>query len=207
MKLKLILVRHGQTRLNQERRIQGCFSDPELNEHGEWQAERLGWALREEKLSTIYSSPLRRALQTAQAIAHHHRLLVRVETAFQEINTGLLDGLSLEEVKSQHTAFFQEWRSGLGDLRLPGGESMAELQERAWGALQNIFQSHPEGEVVVVGHGFTLATLICRALNLPLPSFRRLRLDAGGISVLTWEGERATLAKFNDTCHLREQGK
>lgn len=204
MGLKLFLIRHGETPLNSERRIQGSSSDPGLSERGKRQAERVGLALREERLSAIYCSPLKRAQQTAQAISPYHSLPISLEPALKEIDAGLIEGLSMEEVKSQHSDFFQEWRAGQGELRLPGGESLAELQERVWGAFQGIVQRHPEGAVAVVGHAFVLVTLVCRALDLSLPSFRRFHLDAAGISVLSWKEERASLTKFNDTCHLQE---
>ena len=202
--MRLILVRHGETNWNRERRIQGGFTDIELNEVGRKQAEKIALALKEEKLTAIYSSPLKRALKTAQAIAKFHGLKVETDPALREINSGKVDGLSLEEIKVKYAAFWKEWREGKDTLRFPEGESLEQLQERAWGAIQRIRERHPDGAVIVVCHVFTILATICRALELELGNFRRLEHNVAGISIIDFKEGKASLVLFNDTCHLKE---
>ena len=200
--LRLILVRHGETSWNEERRMQGGFSDVELNERGRQQAASLARALENEEIAAIYASPLSRALDTARAIASRHRLEVEVDDDLREIDAGDVDGLSLDELRAEHGDFWQEWRQGADTFRMPGGESVEEVQDRAWRAIERIRQGTSQGTVVVVAHTFIVLTVICRALGLSLTNIRRLRQDVGGINILNFKQRGASLAVLNDTCHL-----
>ena len=96
--VKVILVRHGETDWNQWRRIQGGNSDTPLNETGKAQAEAVALRLKREMIQAVYSSPLQRALDTARAIASYHPLKVEVLPALKEVDAGLLEGLTFEEL-------------------------------------------------------------------------------------------------------------
>jgi broad specificity phosphatase PhoE len=202
--MRLILVRHCESQWNEEGRIQG-FSDPELNETGKEQAERVAQALRGEKINAVYSSPLKRAVETARAIAQKHQLEVKVDPALKEIDTGELEGLTLEELRRLYGDFLKEWKEGRGSLRMPGGESLEELQRRAWGAIQRIVQTHSDGAVVVVSHTFTNLIILCSALNMDLSSFRRFKQDVAAINILHFGERGAALLLLNDTCHLGDR--
>lgn len=199
--MRLILVRHGETIWNEEGRIQG-FTNIGLSERGKEQIKKVAQALSKERVTAIYSSPLKRAMDTAEAIAQFHDLEVIPDPDLREINVGDLEGLSLEELRNNHSDFLEEWKEGKGSLSMPGGESLEEVQERAWRAIQRITVKHPEGVVIVVSHVFTILTTICRALKLELPCFRRLRQDVGAISILHFGEQGTSLVLFNDTCHL-----
>ncbi|MBM3132041.1 MAG: histidine phosphatase family protein, partial [Chloroflexi bacterium] len=82
-----------------------------------------------------------------------------------------------------------------------GGESMRELQTRAWGAVQEITKRHEES-VVVTSHLFAILAILCKALDLNLSNFRNFNLGVGGISTLEFAGDRRRLVSFNETCHL-----
>ncbi|MEK7848661.1 MAG: histidine phosphatase family protein [Chloroflexota bacterium] len=202
--MRLILVRHGQTQWNLERRVQGGGSDVELNELGRHQAHTAGLALKDEKIDAIYSSPLRRARDTAREIARHHRRRVRVEPGFIEMDAGDLDGLAFERLPQVHPAFWKEWREGNGSIAWPGGESLEQMMERTWAAVERLRARHPKGTVVVAAHTFVVLCLMLKALDMPPGLFRRLRLEVGSITVLDLDGDRARLVKFNDTCHWKE---
>ena len=109
--VQVILVRHGETDWNKSLRIQGGNSDTELNEKGQQQAEWLGLRLKQERIQAVYSSPLKRALDTAQAIAHHHQLEVQIEPALKELNVGELEGVGRWRFYEQDgvTAVLYEW--------------------------------------------------------------------------------------------------
>lgn len=197
-------MRHGQTQWNLERRFQGGGSDIELNELGRRQARSAGLALKGEKIDAVYSSPLSRARDTAREIARHHRLRVRLEPGFIEIDAGELDGSLFERMPQEHPAFWKEWREGDGSITCTGGESLDDMMERTWAALGRIRARHPEDTVVVVSHTFTVISLLLRALEMRPGLFRRLRLEVGSITELDLDGDRARLVKFNDTCHWKE---
>ncbi|MBI4295096.1 MAG: histidine phosphatase family protein [Chloroflexi bacterium] len=198
---RLILVRHGETHWNQQGRVQG-HSDTSLNATGKQQAELVAAALAREELAAVYSSPLQRALETARAIARRHHLPVVAVPDLQEMHLGRMDGLSLDEMRRDHARFFLQWRQGSGSLKMPGGESMEEVQARAWPAIEHVLERHPGQTAAVVSHNFVIMGLICRALDMKLSNFRRLRPATGGITVLDFKDGLARLARFNDTCHL-----
>lgn len=201
--MRLILVRHCQTDRNQQRKLQG-HSPIELNAAGRRDAEALALALREEKVEAIYSSPLQRSLETAQAINHFHQLAIESEDGLKELDIGDLDGLTIEEMRSQYSSFWQNWTSGEPGLaKCPNGESLAEAQQRAWATIQEITRRHRQQTAIVVTHYFVIVSVICKALGIDLSHMGRFRaLNTGAINILDFRDEGITLTLFNDTCHL-----
>jgi len=201
--MRLILVRHGQTDRNQQRRLQG-HSPIELNAVGIKEAEALALALREEKIEAIYSSPLRRSLETAQAINRFHQLAIESEDGLKELDIGDLDGLTIEEVRSRYNSFWRKWTSGEpGSAKCPHGESLSEAQQRAWATIQKIKRRHGQQAAIAVSHYFVIISVICKALGIDLSNMRRFRtLNTGAISILDFRDQGTTLTLFNDTCHL-----
>jgi broad specificity phosphatase PhoE len=202
--IKLILVRHGETAWNRERRIQGGSSDVELNELGREQVERLALALKETKIDAIYSSPLKRALDTAIAIASHHQLAVQVEPDLREMEVGELEGVSIADLGAGISQFLLQWRQGQGLEKLPGGESVVDLADRMWATVQSINEKHQQETVVVVSHFFAVVATICKALGWPLTRLERIRVQTGSISIIEFGDGHSRLVSLGDTCHLRE---
>jgi broad specificity phosphatase PhoE len=198
---KVILVRHGETDWNKVRRIQGGVSDTPLSETGKRQAEEVALRLKTEKITAIYSSPLQRALHTAQAVARYHNLTVQTDPALKEINAGELEGTLAAELKSRFDEYICRGDHDHQLTRLPGGESLLEVQERSWGAVKSYLDTHSEGTIVVVTHYFVINCLVCKVLNLPLEEIVHLRLSTGTISVFVVENDTTRLELFNDSCH------
>ena len=198
--VKVILVRHGETNWNKLRHVQGGRSDTRLNKKGKQQAESVALRLKTEKVQAIYSSPLQRALNTAKAIARHHQTKVGIEPALKEIDAGELEGIPIGEIGSR----LDQLLTGPGDsiFKMPGGESLAEVQQRAWSTIQRLVTQHPDGVIVVVSHYFAILTIICAVLNLHLSQIGRLRLNPGSISTIIFDEQRQRLILFNDNCHL-----
>jgi broad specificity phosphatase PhoE len=192
---RIILVRHGETNWNREMRIQGGSSDCPLNERGRQQAESLALRLKEHQIEAIYSSPLRRALETVEAIAGGHKLDIVVEPSLREIEAGKLEGVTTAELGKR---FSQVLIQDGVTSRIPGGESLAELQQRSWGVIQRLSQQHNAGELVVVSHYFAILSIVCSVLMLPLDNITRLRLSTGSISVISLDDRAARLELFND---------
>ena len=199
--MKLILVRHAETLQNRRRRIQG-FLDVELSERGRKQAEAVAQTLKNEPVQAIYSSPLKRALSTARRIGRLHRVKIQVLDELKEMNLGSLDGLSWDEVSQRYPHFWENWLADATSVQIPDGESLLQVQTRAWAAVENILAQGYRDSVVLVSHFFPLVSLISKILDLPLSQFRKIGLGVGSISVLEFEGSRTVLRRLNDTCHL-----
>lgn len=196
---KIILVRHGETDWNREKRIQGAASNPPLNEEGRRQAGSLALRLSKNRIQAIYSSPLSRALETAKAIAGYHQIDVVVEPSLREIEAGVLEGVTTSELGKRFSEIL------IKDSllkRVSGGESLAELQERSWRVIQHLGRKYANGDIVVVSHYFTILSIVCSVLGLPLSHITRLKLDTGSISMINLGEQTARLELFNDTGYL-----
>lgn len=174
-----------------------------LSPLGKKQVKNLGLALKEEKLSAIYSSPLTRALETAKNIAkYHENMEVMIDPELRELEVGKLEGVPITELATDFSQFLIQWRGGNGTEKLPGGESLADLQNRAWSAAQRIVAQH-QGKVVIVSHYFVILTIVCAALGLPPSGIRQFRVSVGSMSVLDFKNGVPCLDLLGDTCHLK----
>ncbi|HFB06902.1 MAG TPA: histidine phosphatase family protein [Chloroflexi bacterium] len=208
--MKLVLVRHGETWWNQERRIQGGDSDIELNNTGLEQARRLATFLQDENVISILSSPLRRATATAQAIASYHRLSIEVDQGLRELRVGELEGMSVSNFNTTFNHFLVQWWQHSWAMKLPNGESFVELQQRAWKVVERLLGKHEanserneDTSVIIVSHYFVTIAIILKALNLPPEYLTKFKVDLGGVSKLEIHDHEARLVTFNDTSYQR----
>ena len=199
---QIILVRHGETEWNIRETFRGRH-DVELNEMGVKQAELLKNYLIDLRLEAVYSSPLERALDTAKAVAKHHKLEVNVAYGLVDFNYGVWEGLTHQEVKVRYRALYEQWLKEPHLVKMPDGESLDEVRERARGVVDGVVSKY-SGTVVLVSHRVVNKVLICSMLGLDNSHFWDIRQDVGGITVFEYEGGRFTLTKHNDTCHLRQ---
>lgn len=212
--LRLLLVRHGQTPYNRDLKWHDQ-SDIGLTDLGLNHAKAIAEALKNERPVAIYSSPLKRSLLTAYAISSCHNVKVSEQARLSEIDAGELGGLTYEEIAKKFPDFFRTWESDPVNTAPPSGETMTRLQSRCWSAIEEIVAAHREGTVIVVSHSFSIAAIICKAINLPLASFQNLNVQLASISELlihdltaeealqnpTWR-KSAILSRLNDTHHL-----
>ncbi len=200
--MKLILARHGETDLNKSGRIQGVNLDS-LNQTGRMQARALANALKHELPFTLYTSPVPRAAETAQVIAGALTLTPETLEGLKEADAGELEGLTGAQMRERFPEFAERWTADSGAAQMPSGESLAQVQERAWRSIGLIRKRH-EGEVVVaVTHNFVVQTIICRVLQIPIHTSRRFRQDLGSITRLELAKERNVLVSLNETLHLQ----
>ena len=210
---RLYLVRHGRTAWNNEEVFRG-LSDIPLDEVGRRQAAMLRDALAEQAPGSrlIVSSPLMRGKETAGAISEAFpSVQVRVDQAFTDIDTGEWSGLTLAEVKSRYPEAWDTWVNEPHLARYPGGQSLDEVQARAWAGVRSLMPALRDSDVIVVSHRLVLKTIILKALGAGLQNFWKFRLDTGSVSVFETEAgggeERLTLCRLNDTTHLRALAK
>ena len=199
--MKLLLVRHGETQWNHEGRALGR-GEQRLTDAGREQASAVARVLSRENIEAIYSSPLKRALETAKTIGSVLGLPVKVSEELVEVDAGELEGLTSEEMRTRYPDFMALWDRDPGNAVMPGGEPMSQVQERVWQLAQCFMRERPEANVVAVSHNFAIQTVICKALGLPLSAFRNLRVNLASISALELHQDRGRLILLNDVCHL-----
>jgi broad specificity phosphatase PhoE len=199
--LKLILVRHGETHWNKDGLVQGGDSDIELNDTGLEQARKLAAFLKNESVTVILSSPLRRAISTAEVIASYHQLPVEIEQGLKELKVGDLEGVAISNLRTTFSRFLLQWWQDGEAMKLPNGESLVDLQQRAWKVIEGLLEKHKDGTAVVVSHYFVTLAIILKALNLPLDYFTKFKLDLGGVSILEFRDFGVRLVTFNDTSY------
>jgi broad specificity phosphatase PhoE len=200
----LYLVRHGETNHNRNSLALGRADVP-LNDRGISQAARLGDALAAEPISAIYSSPLARALQTAEAVAWRRGARVQIRPGLIEMDIGETDGLTFPEVRERFPGLLETWITDDGPRQpMPGGERLVDVQKRAWDCVQSLATLHANDTICAVTHNFVILSVLTTALGVDLAGFRRLRHGVAAISVLDVGPARVRVRRMNDTCHLRE---
>lgn len=157
----LILIRHGETKWNVEGRWQGQADTP-LNERGREQACQLARELSGVDIQAIYSSDLQRAMETAQPLALAAGLQIHTDVRLREINQGEWQGLRLNEIQARYAELYQRREQDPLDIAPPGGESILQMQQRAFKVLDEILQQHAGETVAIVCHGLTIAVIRVR---------------------------------------------
>ncbi|MFB3886082.1 MAG: histidine phosphatase family protein [Thermodesulfobacteriota bacterium] len=203
--IRILLVRHGQTEFNLTHRIQGRIDVP-LNKEGKSQAHALALALKDEFLTAMYSSPLLRAMETARSIqAFHLSVPLFEEEGLTEMDVGELDGMQAGDWALQHQEFYKAWQATPSRLKMPGGESLREVQIRALDTLERITKPYPPGSTLLLcSHNFVNRTIICHALGLPLDRFRDFQQDVATLNVLYKRDGQLLAEVLNDVSHLKK---
>lgn len=183
MSILLYLARHGETDWNRLGLCQGTMDVP-LNPRGVRQAEELAGHLRAVALDACYTSPLRRALGTAETVLCGRAIETVVLPELRELCYGLWQGRSAYGQARCNPGLEWRWRHSPWTVRFPGGETLAEAQTRAIAALRRIRAAHPGGRVLVCGHGHLNRLLLIHSLGLPRESFWAMEQLNGTCSVL-----------------------
>jgi len=202
---KLILARHGETMWNVEKVFRGR-ADIGLDEVGIRQAELLGKYLGNWKLEAIYSSPVERALGTANIVARYQKVSARIAEGLTDFDFGEWQSLSEQQVRRLYPDLFNEWHNNPDKVRMPGGESLEDVRRRAVEVVNDIVSRH-QGNVLLVSHRVVIKVLICYLLGLDNSHFRNINQDVGGITIFDYVDGRFVLTRHNDTSHLRDLQK
>jgi broad specificity phosphatase PhoE len=202
---RIFLIRHGETDWNRIHRFQGR-SDVPLNQKGREQARALALALKHEPITAIYSSPLIRAIETAHLIKMFHPSTPFFEEeALIEMDLGDFDGMEVKRWAAQFQDFRKAWQKNPASVKMPGGESLKDVQTRAIDALERITNIYPPGSTLLLcSHNFVNLTILCHVLKISLNRFRDLQQDTAGISVLYKQGHRLWAKVVNDRSHLQK---
>ncbi len=198
---EIILARHGETEWNVEEVFRGKI-DIELSQTGIRQAGLLAEYLSKSRIDAIYSSPLKRALRTAETIASYHQLKVEIAPGLIDLDFGKWQGLHHQEVKAKYPELYDEWANHPERVTLPGGESLDDVRERAIGVVNEVVARY-EGTVILVSHRVVNKVLICALLGLDNSHFWNIKQDTCGITTFTYENGRFILSGHNDTSFLK----
>lgn len=198
--LHLILVRHGETDWNAQRRYQGQ-SDVPLSNLGWQQAELIAGRLAGKEIDATYASDLSRARETARAIAEKSGLEVTPEPRLRELKFGVLEGLTFDEAQERYPEMIAAW---LDDFNRPpeGAETIDLFNARCVSLLDDLKQKHDEQVVLLVAHGGSLSEILRVVLGLSREKRWYLEMENASLSEVLIAESYVSLKRLNDTCHL-----
>jgi broad specificity phosphatase PhoE len=209
---RLILIRHGQTAWNASPSMPGAThageerfrgrTDLPLDDTGQAQAIALADRLEREPMEALYASPLLRTQQTIAPLADRLELPIEPEKGLLDINYGRFQGLTHSEAAAAHPEPYSLWRTTPSQARFPGGECLADVQDRILALLQELPCRHPQGTVALAGHQIVNKVAACTLLGLDLDQIWRIQQDPGGMSVFQQVGDVWHTLRLNDVCHL-----
>jgi probable phosphoglycerate mutase len=217
---RIILVRHGESSFNVERRVQGHFDQSLLTETGQADARKVGAAIADLHFDAAYSSPLRRAKQTAELIlsglTHQPSTPLQTTDLLKEINLVLWEGLLFTEVQERYPEQYRQWHQAPHQLKmeLPGNPEPTDfypvpaLYNQAKDFWKDLLPRHAGQTVLVVAHSGINRALICTAIGLPPSCYQSIHQSNCGISVLNFAGgwgDPVQLESINLTAHLGER--
>ncbi len=202
---EMILIRHGETAWNRERRMQGQTDTP-LSDIGRAQAEAVGQRMAQHSFTALYSSDLSRAYETAAAISRASGRDIRRDPALRERTFGIFEGLTYPEMTQRYPEEHARFSQRDPDYAVPGGESPRQFFDRSLACLNAIANAHHDECVVVVTHGMILDTLYRAARNMSLSEKRDAPLYNASLNTFRRDGGAWVEMSWGDITHLSEAG-
>ena len=204
----VLLIRHGQSKGNAERRFGGHTATP-LSARGRNQAVTTARTLKSESLTAIYSSDLARALETAKPLANMTGLTVQSTNAFRERDVGVMEGLTFEDAAQQHPEQYAALLRRDFDYVLSGGESYRQLLDRARQKLDEIIEENRGGRIAVFSHTGTICILALHLMGaLDAPELKPVWVSSANCGITKFELRDDGFVRVitvNDTSHLAQR--
>ena len=191
------LIRHGANDFVGHT-LAGRLPNVHLNAEGKKQVRRLAERLAQVDFHRVISSPLERARETAFPLAEALGLQVDVDAAFVEVNFGDWTGKTVAELSSD--PLWKNWNAYRTGARIPNGESMLEIQQRAVAALLDLHQKFPEQRIAIVSHGDVIRAILLHFLGMSLDLVHRLEISPASFSVVALHDNFAQVLAVNSTC-------
>jgi alpha-ribazole phosphatase len=205
--MNLYMVRHGQTDASRENRFSGS-SDPPLTMVGHAMAQAFAQAYASLKWDAIYTSPMLRTRQTADALCRLTGAQAALEDGLKEIDYGEWEGLRHDEVKERWPQAFEYWAHDVASRGTPGGETAFHVAARAMRVVEGIRSRHERGNVLLVSHKATLRVITCALLGLDVRLFReRIAQPVAAVTMFVLTNRTAQLTILGDRSHLSEELK
>jgi broad specificity phosphatase PhoE len=198
------VIRHGATEANTRRPyvLQGRRTDLPLSEIGQRQAAAVGRALADRVIDHVFTSPLRRARQTADSVAEPHGVRIQLVDDLTECDVGRWEGLSWDDVRRHDGPYLDRFEADPGSVPYAGGESFQQVQDRTVPAVQRLIRDFPTGDLVVVTHNVVARVIVAYILKIPIAQARSIRLDNAGITIVSVAGGKEKLLTLNSVLHL-----
>ncbi|MDD3628908.1 MAG: histidine phosphatase family protein [Actinomycetota bacterium] len=199
----VFLIRHGNTEYNEKKLFRGRLNIP-LNSTGIEQAEKTGKFLKGIKFDLIYSSPLRRAYETAEIIKKYQSndMEVLKEEGFTDVSFGEWEGKSYDEIQSRYPEFFRQWMEEPYRLVIPGGETLYDAQDRSWETLKKIISEESGQAIAIVTHRMITKLLISKILDINESGIWKINQDACCINIFDYMYETFFVSKLNYNFHI-----
>ena len=197
---EIILIRHGETEWNSQKRMQG-HSNSDLSSVGQAQIQALGQWMKNVPFDLIYSSDSLRAKQTAEAITQFSGHELQFDQRLREKNLGVFEGLTSEEARERHPEVFRLFKTAGSKYVIDEGESTQQLQDRALEIVDEIRIKHPEERVLLVTHGGFIRVLMKHSLGLSLETPTRFLIRNTGVFRLVWE-DKWLVSQMGGVSHL-----
>lgn len=205
MVTRLFIVRHCQSMGNVEGRFQGRFDSP-VSPAGEQQLDLLSLRFRNRHFDAVYSSPLIRAMKTAEACCRFHNLPIQPDEGLAEIDVGEMENLFLGEIAEKYPAVARAWDESPDTCQFPGGENMEQVYRRTNAALDRILEENRGRTVLIATHGGVIRNLYARVTAGSLQGIRESTVFGNtGVSILEEEDGRLFWTLLNDMSHLPEE--
>ncbi len=187
----LYLIRHGETEGSEVKRYKGNIDVP-LSEKGIKQADQVAKYLNRSYkshkscngLEAVYSSPLIRALKSAEIIAKPHGLEPIVIPDLRERSFGIWEGMSFNEIKDKYPEEFEAWTGNPLKYSPIGGESTVEVRDRVVNALDNLLSNHNKEDIAIVAHGGVNRIILCHVMGIPLENIFRIEQDFAAVNII-----------------------
>jgi len=202
---RIILIRHGQTQWNERERFRGR-ADLDLTDLGVRQSHITAEAVAKWPVSALYSSPLPRAMHTAQILAHRLQVPVQPLPGIIDVDYGQWQGLSVAEVAARYSELFEVWRTKPHLVTFPGGEGVEAVRLRAKAAMEEVAQQHLNQTIALVSHVVVCRLLVLSVLGLDSSYFWRVEQNLCAINIFEVRDGYFVAALLNDTCHLKRAG-
>ena len=199
---KIYLIRHGQTEWNKGQIFRGRI-DISLNERGGKEAAAILEVMKDNNISAIYTSPLKRSMETARPMAEFFNLEIVPVDGLTDINYGDWQGLTMDDVRKRYKAQYNQWIKTPNLVKFPNGETLDEVQGRSFCAFKEIVKENPGKTIVVLPHRVINKVLLCALLGLDNSHFWDIRQDTGCINLIEYSDDRFVISFINDTCHLK----
>ncbi len=181
------------------------WTDEDLSEEGVRQAERLSRRLDRWPISGVFSSPLKRAVRTAVILARPHSIPVQRQEELGEMKIGAWEGMFAGDIAAKYPELWKTWRTNPGDFRMPDGESLSEVRERAIRAFGRIMGDSEGKTVLAVTHDVVVRLLVAHCLKVSADIYRCLEVGNASITVIECGSDRHRLRMLNDTGHLEDE--
>lgn len=196
-----LLIRHATNEWVKTGKLAGWTPEVHLNDAGQAQAKALGERLAGQTIHAIYSSPLERTMETAQAIAEHHpHLSIQPKPEIGEVHYGAWTGRSLSELRQQK--LWHNVQHYPSRVQFPDGETMRGAQARAVNEIEALYKQHPRQTLVLVSHSDIIKMMVAHYLGMHLDLFQRINISPASLTILGLGSGMPVFHSINDVTHI-----